>query len=264
MQTEEINNQDQGFDLKGKPMPPQEAPTPGFYDAQPNVKPTREEKRASRKKERKGGCLRGCLIVVIILLFLLALLTGAAYYGYKKVIGSMQPVDLGIEYTREDYTGLMDKIGLDAPPSALCIDCPTPTFSDPHEVEVTVSNEEASATFEYVNQYLENASISGTQIKMNDGSAELTTNLDYEGLSFPVYMTGSVSKVNERTLGGNIYSIKVGQVAVPDYVVATVEEFLLNTANSKLMSAGDSVRIDMLDITSDGLKFSGLLPGRGE
>ena len=261
MQTEEINNQDQGFDLKGKPMPPQEAPTPGFYDAQPKVKPTREEKRASRKK---GGCLRGCLIVVIILLFLLALLTGAAYYGYKKVIGSMQPKDLGVEYTREDYTGLMEKIGLDAPPSSLCIDCPTPTFSDPHEVEVTVSNEEASATFEYVNQYLENASISGTQIKMGDGSAELTTNLDYEGLSFPVYMTGSVSKVNERTLGGNIYSIKVGQIAVPDTVIATVEEFLLNTANSKLMSAGDSVRIDMLDITSDGLKFSGLVPTKGE
>jgi len=264
MQEEEINNQDQGLDLKGNPIPPQESPGPGFYDAQPKVKPTREERKASRKKERKGGCLRGCLIIVIILLFLLALLTGAGYYGYRKVIGSMQPVDLGIEYTREDYTGLMDKIGLDAPPATLCIDCPTPTFSDPHEVEVTVSNEEASATFEYVNQYLENASISGTQIKMSDGSAELTTTLDYEGLSFPVYMTGSISKVNERTLGGNIYSIKVGQITVPDTVIATVEEFLINTANSKLMSAGDSVRIDMLDITSDGLKFSGLVPTKGE
>lgn len=124
--------------------------------------------------------------------------------------------------------------------------------------------QEASATFEYVNQYLENMSILGTQIKMNDGSAELSTTLDYEGVSFPVYMTGSVSKVNERMLGGNVYSIKVGEVAMPDYVMAIVEEYLVNTVNSKLMLAGDTVRIDMLDITSDGLKFSGLLPTKGE
>ncbi len=264
MEEEEVNNQDQDLDLKGKPIPPREAPSTGFYDAQPKVKPTREEKRASRKKERKGGCFRGFLIFLIVLLCLLALLTAGLYFGYKKVIGSVQPVDLGVEYTREDYTGLMDKIGLDVPPSFLCIDCPNPTFSDPHEVEVTVSNEEASATFEYVNQYLEGASISGTQIKMNDGSAELSTTLDYKGVSFPIYMTGSISKVNERTLGGNVYSIKVGQLIVPDAVMAMVEEFLLNTANEKLMFAGDNVRIDMLDITSDGLKFSGLVPTKGE
>lgn len=264
MEEEEISNQDQGLDLKGKPIPPQEAPSTGFYDAQPKVEPTREEKRASKKKERKGGCFRGFLIFLIVLLCLLALLTVGLYFGYKKVIGSIQPVDLGIEYTKEDYTGLMDKIGLDAPPSSLCIDCPNPTFSDPHEVEVTVTNEEASATFEYVNEYLEGARIFGTQIKMNDGSAELSTTLDYEGVSFPVYMTGSISKVNERTLGGNIYSIKVGQLVVPDAVMVIVEEFLLNTANKKLMLAGDTVRIDMLDITTDGLKFSGLLPTKGE
>ncbi len=264
MQEEDVSNQGEELDLKGKPIPQQEVPSPGFYDSKPEIKPTKEEKKTSRKKERKGKRSRGCLITIIVLLFILALLTGAAYYGYDKIIGSAQPVDLGIEYTREDYTGLMDKIGLDAPPSTLCLDCPMPTFSDPHEVEVTVSNEEASATFEYVNQYLENASISGTQIKMNDGSAELSTTLDYQGVSFPVYMTGSVSKVNERSLGGNVYSIKVGELAMPDYVVATVEEYLLNTVNSKLMLAGDNVRIDMLDITSDGLKFSGLVPGKGE
>lgn len=264
MQEGEINNPSGELDLKGNPMPPAETANTGFYESQPESEPTKEERKEKRKKERKGGCFRGCLIVIIVLLFLLVLITGGLYYGYRKVIASMQPTDLGVEYTREDYTGLMDKIGLDAPPSSLCIDCPSPTFSDPHEVELTVSNEEASATFEYVNQYLENASISGTQIKMNDGSAELSTTLDYQGVSFPVYMTGSVSKVNERTLGGNIYSIKVGQITVPDTVVATVEEFLLSTANSKLMSAGDSVRIDMLDITSDGLKFSGLVPTKGE
>ena len=264
MQEEEINNQSGELDLKGNPIPPTEAPDPGFYDTKPKNKPTKQEKKEKRKKKRKGGCLRGCLIVVIIILFLLVLITGGLYFGYRKVIASMQPVDLEIEYTREDYTGLMDKIGLDAPPATLCIDCPNPTFSDPHEVEVTVSNAEASATFEYVNQYLENASLFGTQIKMDNGSAELSTTLDYQGISFPIYMTGSISKVNEKTLGGNIYSIKIGQIMVPDTVIATVEEFLLNTANSKLMSAGDNVRIDMLDVTSDGLKFSGLVPTKGE
>jgi len=264
MQEEGVSNQGEALDLKGKPIPPQEATSTGFYDSKPEVKPTKEEKKESRKKERKGKRSRGCLITIIVLLFLLALIFGAGYYGYDKVIGSIQPVDLGIEYTREDYTGLMDKIGVDISPSSLCIDCPAPTFSDPHEVEVTVSNEEASATFEYVNQYLENVSISGTQIKMNDGSAELSTTLDYQGVSFPVYMTGSVSKVNERMLGGNVYSIKVGEVAMQDYVMAIVEEYLLNAVNSKLMLAGDNVRIDMLDITSDGLKFSGLVPTKGE
>ena len=264
MQEEEVSNQDQGLDLKGEPIPPKEAPSTGFYDSKPEEKLTKEEKKEKKKKEKKGGCFRTFLIIIIVLLFLLALIFGAGYYGYTKVISSIQPVDLGVEYSREDYTGLMDKIGLDAPATSLCLDCPAPTFSGPHEVEVTVSNEEASATFEYINEYLESVSIYGTQIKMNDGSAELSTTLDYNGFTFPIYMTGSVSKVNERAIGGNIYSIKAGEIVVPDYIAVAVEEYLLDAVNSKLMSAGDSVRIDMLDITSDGLKFGGLLPAKGE
>jgi hypothetical protein len=217
-----------------------------------------------RPVKQKSGCGKGCLIVGLILLFLLLLVGGGAYLGYRRITKAMEPVDLEIEYTEQDYLEIMDEIGLEADPSQLCIDCPTPTFSDPHEVDVSVSNSQASAAFEYVNQHLSNASISGTQIKMGDGQAELSTTLTFQGRTFPIYMVGSVSKATDNSIDGEISTIKAGALKVPDTMVSYVKDFLVDTANEKLASAGDTVRIDDIDIKPEGLNFKGLVPTKAQ
>jgi hypothetical protein len=252
MQEEKVNNPQEKTDLKGKPIPQE----PVIEEKETTVEQTPEKK--------KSGCAKGCLIVSLVLLFILALLAGGIYFGYTRVLKAMEPVDLGIEYTEQDYIAIMNEIGLDADGSLLCIDCPSPVFTDPHEVEVSVSSARASAAFEYINQHLTNASISGTQIKMGEGMAELSTTLTFQGRTFPIYMVGSISKATNNSIDGEISTIKAGALTVPDTVTSYVADFLLGTANDKLEAAGDTVRIDDIDIKPEGLNFKGLVPTKAQ
>lgn len=230
-----------------------------------NNNPKQEEIVETKVPEKKsGGCLKGCLIGLGVLLILFLLLVVAGYYGYKRVVKSMEPKDLGVTYTQQDYLDLMEDVGLDADPSQLCIDCPMPNFSDAHEVSLTVTDSQASAAFEYINQHLSYASISGTQIDISDGQAELSTNLTFQGRNFPIYMVGSISKSSDRSISGNITELKAGALTVPSSVINYVESGLLNIANEKISSAGDTVRIDNLQLTDSGVLFDGLVPTKAE
>jgi len=249
-------------DLKGRPM--NEESTPGVEEEKgrgkkEKVKTVYVEKKVKEKKS-SGGCLKGCLIVVVVLLFLLAFIVAGLYFGYGRIVKGMEPVDLGVEYTLTDYTDLMDEIGVEADETVLCIDCPTPEFSEPEEVEVTVSDAQASAAFQYINKHLSSASVSDTQIKMGDGFAELSTNLTFEGNTFPVYMKGSIARASSNSIDGKITSIKIGSIKIPEQTTSYVAGFLLDIANDKLAAAHDTVRIDDIDIKPEGLNFKGLVP----
>ncbi|MHC1716792.1 MAG: hypothetical protein AB9915_02845 [Candidatus Dojkabacteria bacterium] len=206
----------------------------------------------------------GCLIAAIIALVLLLLFVGAGYWGYKKIMKLAEGTDFGVKYSQQDYDELMSEIGVEASPEVLCLDCPTPTFSDPEEVSVTVTNEQASAAFEYVNKYMSFAKISGTQIKMSDGKAELMTTLTFQGKTFPLYMSGTVSKSSDSSITGEVFDLKAGGLTLPSNINSLVETGLLNIVNDKLDSAGDNVRIDTLELTESGLDFEGLIPTKAK
>lgn len=226
---------------------------------------TKQETDTVVKEEKKGsGCAKGCLIAFLVVLFVLALIGGGIFLGYRRVLKAMEPVDLGVEYTQEDYDSLMGELGLDADPSVLCIDCPTPQYFDPHEVSVSVSNSQASAAFEYINQHMSNASISGTQIKMGDGMAELSTTLTFQGREFPIYMSGTISRDSERTIEGEIYELKAGALTIPQALQSFVEMSLVDLANSRISDAGNTVRIDSIELTESGLNFEGLIPSKAQ
>lgn len=225
--------------------------------------PVKEETPIVEKK-KSGGCLKGCLIGLGVLFLLFLIIAIAGYFGYKRVMKSMEQKDLGITYSQQDYDQLMQEIGLEADPSQLCIDCPTPIFSDPHEVSLTVTDSQASAAFEYINQHLSYASISGTQIDIGNGEAQLSTNLVFQGKEFPIYMTGNISKASETSLGGDITSLNAGALSVPASIISLVEDTLLDIANEKISSAGDSIRIDSLELTDSGVVFDGVVPSKAE
>lgn len=213
-----------------------------------------------KPKKKSSGCLKALLVLLILTLLIVL----GLYIGYKKIMGAMQQQDLNITYTQQDYDTLMNNLGLEAEPSSLCLDCPTPAFSDPHQVSITVSNSQASAAFEYVNQHLSSAKISGTQIKMDDGKAELTTTLTFQGKTFPIYMSGTISKASQNSITGEVYDLKAGSLSLPSNIVNLVEGGLLNIANDKLSSAGNTVRIDTLEISKEGLNFQGLIPAKAQ
>jgi hypothetical protein len=230
-----------------------------------NSIPTTEKNEVvveTKPAKKSGGCLKGCLIVSVILLFVLVLIAIGGYLGYRKIVKGMEQKDFGITYTEQDYLDLMNDIGIEADPALLCIDCPTPNFSDPKEVSIAVSNERASAAFEYINQHLTVGSVSNTQIRINDGNAELSTTFTYQGKSFPIYMRGDVSKLTESSISGDISELKVGALPVPNSLLTMVEDSLLSIANEKIAAAGDTIRIDTLNLEEGSVIFDGIAPSK--
>lgn len=206
----------------------------------------------------------GCLISFLVLLVIFILLGVVGYLSYKEIVEKFKPKDLGISYSQEDLTDFFNNIGLDADPEKICIGCEVPVYSDPKEVNLVITNEQASAAFEYINENMPVGSISNTQIKFNDGLAEVTTTLSYNGQTFPIYLAGTLEKDTITSVKGNIQSLKAGGISVPESIVQVAEEGILSIFNKTLSDIGDNVRIDVLEITSDGLVFEGILPSKAK
>ena len=207
------------------------------------------------KPKKKGN---GCLIAFLIVFILLALLVGGAYLGYKKILkGLNTPSDLGVTYSMADLEESFANAGFTGD---MCLDCTTPVYSKPHEVEVTFTSSQASAWINYANHDLPYGKLDDMQVKFSDGKAEISALFEYEGKEYPVYVSGTGGKASSNSITGQLESLKVAGVSLPAYLVPVVESALLELANGKLANMGDTLRIDTLEITEDGLEFDGLAP----
>jgi hypothetical protein len=142
----------------------------------------------------------------------------------------------------------------------LALDREYPTFSNPEQLEVNITGAQASAWIDTVNKNLTYGSIENTQIKFGQDGAEVSTLFTYEGKTIPVYLSGSVYKESETTVGGTIDTIKAGPITVPSNVITYVQSALTSLANEKLSKLGDTLRIDTLEISNGTLHFDGLFP----
>jgi hypothetical protein len=220
-----------------------------------NVQSTTTEVVESKPK-KKGS---GCLIALGVLLVIIVSIVGLLYWGYKKITTMSFQKDLGVAYTQEDFDTLWSNLGTEIDPSIACLDCSTLTYTDHSEVSTTVSNSQASAVVDIINENLEYGSISNSQVRFNDdGSTELSTVFTYEDRSFPVYLKGSFGKESESSVFGSVSNLKVGGISLPDNFGEFVGNALVELANTRIEEAG--VEIDTLDISSNGLDFDGVIP----
>ena len=213
------------------------------------VKYVREPKKRSKGK-----------IFLRIFLIVLLLIGGLGYWGYRKMVSFANAEDLGVTYTAEDYEALIGKIGMEVEPEKLCLDCEPLNFSNPHEVDLNITDAQASAAFDIANESLSFAKISGSQIKFSDEKGELSTMVTYNGKSYPVYISGNIGKVSERAISGEIYDLKVGGFEIPSSVKNMAQEALVNLANERIATMEDTFRIDNVNLTNEGLNFEGLVP----
>jgi hypothetical protein len=214
-----------------------------------------EEVVEPKPKKSKAG-----KIFLVFVLTVLLLIVGLGFWGYRQVVSMKEPMDLGVSYTAQDYEDLVSNIGIDVEPEKLCLDCPALNFSDPHEVEVVVTNEQASAAFDIVNEKLSYGSVRNSQVKFSDGMGELSTIFTFNGKDYPVYIAGTIEKASDTTISGEIFDIKAGPVTVPGTVKNMVEDGLVNLANERFATMGDTFRIDDGAITDEGIVFDGLVP----
>jgi len=206
--------------------------------------------------------------LTIFLVFLL-ILGGIAFWGYRQVTKVLSSEDLGVTYSAQDYEDLIQEIGIDVEAEKLCLDCEPLTFTDPHEVGVNISNAQASAAFDIINESLTFASVSNTQIRFSDDMGELSTILTYQGRNYPVYISGNIAKSSGTTISGEIFDLKAGGFNIPSGVKNMVEEGLVQLANDRMATmgdtfSGDTFSIDEVNLTDDGLDFKGTVPANAQ
>lgn len=186
-------------------------------------------------------------LVVIVLIVVLGAVGYITYLGFmpglSNLVGTSKPRDLGVSYTKADYTGFMNKtktdyIGLSG--------TPTPdksiVFSGQKDLSVSFTQAEASARLNYDQwAYMP---ISNVQLKFNgDGSFEMSSNVVIgrldgfinsiggvgyskadidKGMSYlgmikndpPLYIKAKVSVTNNQP-AINLEDVEVGKIAVP-------------------------------------------------
>lgn len=220
-----------------------------------------KEEEINEKKPKKSKL--GKIVLIVLLIFLL-LIGGLVFWGYRKITAMGKPVDLGVEYTMQDYNDLVENIGIDVEAEKLCFDCPALDFSEPHEIDVVVSNSQAAAAFDIINEKLAFGRVSNTQIRFGEDIAEASTVFTYNGRDYPVYLSGNFEKASENTVSIDLFDLKVGGFNLPSGAQGMVEDAFVNLANERLSFMGDTFRIDEAGLTSEGLNFKGLVPTKAD
>ncbi len=221
------------------------------------IEQMQEQEEVVEKKPKKSKA--GRIILIVLLIFLLAL-GGGAFWVYRKVSSMTKPVDLGVEYTVEDYNELAANLGHNIEAEKLCFDCAELTFSNPQEVDVVVTNSQASAAFDMINEKLSYGKVSNTQIRFGDNMAEGSTVFTYNGKDYPVYLSGNIEKASDKTVSIELFDLKASNINLPSGVKNLVEETFVSLANERLAIMGDTFRIDDGKLTEEGLHFDGMIP----
>lgn len=233
-------------------------------EVEQTTQPVEQPAEQSQEKPKKKS--NGCLTAFLIFLFIILLFVGGIYWGYKVITnGISKQIDLKVTYSYDDYVSGMTNAGLVvSDPYQLCLDCTYPTFSAPQEIDIQVSNSQASAWVDVVNKNLGYGKLENTQIKFTDRKAEISTMFTFQGKTFPVYAFGNISKATAKSISADIQDVKVGGLSLPAPIKSFVQDALVNIANEKLNALGDTLRIDDIGFTSTGLHFKGLFPTKGE
>jgi hypothetical protein len=224
---------------------------------------TQPTTQVEEKPKKKGN---GCLTAFLIFLFIIILLLGGAYWGYKTITnGLAKQIDLNVTYSYQDFLDGMANAGLTvSDPYQLCLDCTYPTFSNPKEIDIQISNAQASAWVDVVNKNLGYGKLENTQIKFTSRKAEISTMFTFQNKTFPIYAFGNISKATENSIAADIQDVKVGGLSLPTPIKNIVQDALVSIVNEKLNDLGDTLRIDDIGFTSTGLHFKGLFPTKGE
>ncbi len=204
----------------------------------------------------------GCLIALLIFFLMIILLAVGGYLGYKKIVnGFSAQDDLGVTYSMQDLQESFDEAGFTGD---MCLECENPTYSNPHEIDVTFSNSQASAWLNYTNHDFGYGKLDNIHVRFTNGEAELSGMFTYQGKTYPVYLAGTVEKATDKSVQGQLETLKVSGVSLPSYVAPIVEKVLLGFTNDKLADMGDNLRIDTLEISNGELHFAGLAPSKIE
>ena len=209
------------------------------------------------------------IIIVITLLLIGGALTLAAASGIIKVpflsslLGTDKPRDLIGEVDPNLYKNALVKgeVTLTDEVDGYCLICDI-DYKDFAPMDITISSAELTSLLRATNSNL--GPLKEIQVKLNDNNqAEMSAylNLKDYGYDFsgPVYAAGSIVKNNSSGIAIEIQRVEVGILSIPEEYIKQGEDGLNALVNSQLAKMSD-LKIDLLEISNDSLRFKGNYP----
>lgn len=206
-----------------------------------------EETTKKPEEQKKKG--HGCLIVFLIFLFLIFSTIGGGYWVYKRITsGLAKQIELNVAYSQSDLDTLMGNL--------------SSTASGSSTTDLLVTSAQATALVNMSTTNFESLLLKDTKIRFSEDRAEISTILTYKGSTFPVYASGNISRATNTSIYINLYDVKIGNISIPKSLQDYVEAVLESTVNDKLSSLGDTLRVDDIEFTEDGIHIVGLIPNK--
>lgn len=222
------------------------------------------EKKEGLENDSKCKKFGAGKIILIVILVILLLIVGGVFWAYRTITGYMDSEGFEPIYSVKDYEEFIDNLGIKFDPKKVCLDCDPLDFSEPKDVSVRISDSQASAAFDMANENLSYAGIRNSTINFSDGHGELQTVLTFQDRDYPVYISGNIEKDTDTTIKGEVFDLKVAGLNIPSGVKNMVEEALVDLGNERLGTFGDTLRIDDVKLTDEGLDFDGMIPTKAD
>jgi hypothetical protein len=184
-------------------------------------------------------------------LFLISSIIGGGYWIYNRIIsGLAKQIELGVAYSQSDLDTLITNFNT--------------TASETNIVDVVITSAQATA---FVNSSIANLGsilLEDIEIKFSEDKVEISTILAYKGSTFPIYVSGNISRATNTSIYTNLYDVKIGDISIPKSLQDYVEAALESKINEKLATSGDALRIDDIEFVEDGMHIVGLIPNKGD
>jgi len=206
-----------------------------------------EETTKKLEDNQKKG--HGCLIVSLMSLFLISSIIGGGYWIYKRITsGLAKQIELGVAYSQSDLDTLITNFNT--------------TASETNIVDVVITSAQATA---FVNSSIANLGsilLEDIEIKFSEDKVEISTILTYKDSTFPIYVSGNISRATNTSIYTNLYDVKIGDISIPKSLQDYVEAALESKINEKLATSGDALRIDDIEFVEDGMHIVGLISNK--
>ena len=207
-------------------------------------------------------------IFFFFIALILLIVFGIAYTGLIRIpilsdiLGTHDPIDLGIETDDELFLTALDKYGIfiEGNPNEFCVTCEA-QYSEYKQTDISLTSAELSSIIQATNY--QTGPLQDIQIKLGDNnSGELAAMIDLSPYGYdyqgPVYAAGSITVENNR-VSVDLSKAKLGKIPAPTKYLDQGASGLEALVNSALANMND-LDVDSFSVENGQLNVQGNLP----
>ncbi len=221
-----------------------------------------ESFEGKRPKKRKTGKIVLAVFGALVLILAVGTLLGVVPV-LSAIAGTAKPKDLGVRYTEKDFKTALAKTSLklnnkiDGP-----VEGTEMIYLGKVPIDATFSEAELSALLSY--NHSPRFPVSQVQVRLLGGNrAEASGMVEYKGIKYPVYVSGSASLVGGKSVTGSVSALQVAGISVPTSYWPQAESYVIDLVNERLARM-DGLNIEKIEISEGKAHVVGTIPAEAK